>query len=455
MNTLVSNHLLAISAVLPANGWIALAVIVCAIVLWFTEIVPPPVTAMAVVAALPLFHVLTFDEAAAGLGQEIIWLIVSMLIMGVAVEETALAKRMAFGMLAMTKGNMKVTILVVIIAAFFLTFFVPNGMGRLGVLLPISIGLVEFLQEQAGENIKKSIMLAVTFVPYVSTVSLLSGASGSIYAAGLFDTMLGFKWSYLHWMAVMLPGSMFILFCLWIVLLRLFPLRQTVVEASWQYFEQAKQELGPISAAEIKLLVLYAVLILLWITKDLHGIPIAMSAVIVSILLFIPGIRLLEWKSAMYKVDWGVPILFAAGFAIANGLEKGGVMYAVSGLATRFFEGKSPFWLTITLMLVFTVIRIGFTHFTAMIASVLPIALTFAKGSPYNPVWVGMICVVASSLAYLFPAQSISNMTTYSLGYYSSRDMLFAGSMLTVIVIVVTMLAAFYYWPLVGLIIYK
>lgn len=214
------------------QGWAVLAILLFAIVLWFTEIIPPPVTGMTVIAALSLCHVLTFEEAASGLGQDIIWLIVAMLMMGVAVEETALGKRLAFTMLALTKGNLKTAILVVIAAAFLLTFFVPNGMGRLGVLLPISIGLVEFLQEQAGENIKKSIMLAVTFVPYVSTVSLLTGASGSIYAAGLFDSMLGFKWSYLFWAVVMVPGSLLILFLLWVLLLRMFPLKVTVLEGS-------------------------------------------------------------------------------------------------------------------------------------------------------------------------------------------------------------------------------
>lgn len=193
----------------------------------------------------------------------------------------------------------------------------------------------------------------------------------------------------------------------------------------------------------------------LWITKDLHQIPIALSAVVVSIFLFVPGMNLLDWKEAVKKVDWGIPILFAAGFALAGGLEKSGVVASLSSLAARLFAGMSPFYLAVTMMILFTLIRIGFTHYTAMVASVMPVIFTFAKGTPYNPVWLGMICVVASSMAYLFPAQSISNMATYSLGYYTSRDMLMSGGVLTVVVIAVTLLAAFFYWPIVGLTIYR
>ncbi|WP_221567224.1 anion permease [Alkalihalobacillus sp. TS-13] len=102
-------------------------------------------------------------------------------------------------------------------------------------------------------------------------------------------------------------------------------------------------------------------------------------------------------------------------------------------------------------MILFVLIRIVFTNFTAAAASLMPVALTVAIGSPFNPVWLGMICVVASSTSYLFPSQSAGNMTTYSLGYYSGRDMLILGLILTLVIIVFTLVAAFTYWPLLGI----
>ncbi|PAE14465.1 hypothetical protein CHH91_19375, partial [Virgibacillus sp. 7505] len=68
-----------------------------------------------------------------------------------------------------------------------------------------------------------------------------------------------------------------------------------------------------------------------------------------------------------------------------------------------------------------------------------------------NPVWLGMICLAACSTGFLFPSQSVGTMMTYALGYYTSQELLKVGAILTLSVIVITLLAAFLYWPLIGL----
>lgn len=55
------------------------------------------------------------------------------------------------------------------------------------------------------------------------------------------------------------------------------------------------------------------------------------------------------------------------------------------------------------MMILFVVIRLVYTNYAAMVASLMPIALTFAVSTPYNPVWLGMLCLVASSIAFMVP----------------------------------------------------
>lgn len=452
----IVSSLLIISPLLPVlpgmsgKGLTALIILFLGIILWLTKVVSPAVTSILIIVLFALFKVLTFEEATSGLGSEVVWLIIVMLSMGTAVEKTGLGHRITFYLLKRSNGQSSRTSFLMIFIAFLLTFFIPNGMARLSVLLPISTGLIEDSEGEEDVNFNKIIILIITYVPWICTVLLMTGSNGAIYASALFEQMIGYQWSYLHWMVVMLPIIVVTLFGLWIILNLLYPPKHGSIKQVQSFFEKGYSNLGGMKTGEKKLVILYLILIFLWMTKEQHGMSIAMSACLVGVFIFVPGIDLLNWKEAMRKIDWGIPILFAAGFSIASALQKSGVIVWLSDVATLLLADLPAFFLAITMMLVFVVIRIGFTHFAAMIASLLPVALTFAMATHYNPVWLGMIAVVASSMAYILPTQSISNMATYVLGYYSTRDMVKVGSLLTGVMIVVTVLFAYFYWPLLG-----
>lgn len=448
---LLSSPYLPAPDTMGTKGLITLAILMFGIVLWFTTIIPPAITGLVIIVLFPLFEILTFEESTSGLGQGVTYLIISILMLGVAVEKTEIDKRLALNMLLLAKGNTKLTIFMIIAVTFVLTFIIPNGFGRLAVMIPIAVGLIKCMQEEGGENIGKAIMLAVTFSPWISIAMLITGSTGAIYAVSLFEKMLDYKWGYIHWMVVMIPGTILILIALWLLVIWKFPAATKQIMKGQQYSLEEKKKLGPISKNEIKLILLYFGLIFLWITKEFHQISISMSAVLIVIFLFIPGFNLITWKEAKNKVDWSIPLIFAAGFTFALAFEKSGIVIWMAILADKMLGDLHIFSIALGLMLAFTIIRLGFINFTAMIASLLPVALTFAANTPYNPVWLGLICVVSSSLCFLFPSQSIGNMTTFPLGYYSSQDMFIIGGLLTLIVIIITLFMAFFYWPLVGL----
>ncbi|MCL7749231.1 SLC13 family permease [Halalkalibacter alkaliphilus] len=448
---LVASPLLTFSDSVDSNIFSAGAIFILGIILWITNVIPSSLTAVLLIVLFSVFDVLTFEEAASGLGNEIIWLVLAVLFMGIAVEKTGLDKRIAYSLLSLSKGSVKATLFNLIMSAFVLTFLIPNAVGRLAVLLPIGKGIIRSMEKEGGENIGKSIMLIVTYSPYVTAVALLTGASGSIYATGLFETMLGYSWNYLQWMIIMVPMIFVVLIALWLIVLFLFPSRASKISDSQEYFEQERKGMGPISTSERKLLCLYVLLIFLWITRDYHHLSISLSAVIVLVLMFLPGIKLLEWKESLKKVDWGVPILFAAGFAIANAFEKSGIVYLLSDVAVRFLQDFSIFILALSIMLIFVVIRLCFTNFNAMVATLMPVAISFAITTPYNPLWIGMISLIASSTAYLIPTQAIGSMMTFTLGYYNNKDMFKAGGLLTICIIFIALLFSFFYWPFVGL----
>ncbi len=447
----IGTLVLPLPEVLSASGWRSLGLLLLAIVLWLTSIVPTPVTSLIVMALLAITGILPFEQAAAALGKEEIWLILSMLIVGAAFEKYGLDRRIAYRLMIASGGRLRWMLLLLTALAFMLTFFISNAIGRITLLLPIAVGIVAAVGGRGGPHFPKLVFLIITFVPYAGAVSLMTGAGGSIYAVGLFRSMLGYHWDYLYWMVLMMPIVLLSIGVFWLILLWMYPVAKQPVLESLSFFRAEYGKLGPISLSEKKLVFLCLLLAFLWIGGQWHGLPIAVPALAVVCLMFLPGFRLLKWKETGRKVDWGITLLFAAGFALADGLQKNGVIDVMSDMAGNHFNHFSAFALALSMMIIFILIRIGFTNNSAMVASLMPIALTFATASSFNPVWLGMVCLVACSNGYFVPSQSAGSMSTFGFGHYNGKDYFLSGTILTVLMTAITLLAAFLYWPLVGL----
>ena len=153
---LIFSFYLPVPSLMGEKGWAALGLLLFAIVLWATQVIPAPITSLVVVVLTPLMGLLTFEEATGQLGNEIIWLIIAMLIMGAAVKKTSLDKRLAYQILYLAKGNAHITLLGLMIISFILTFFIPNAVGRVTVLLPIGLGIINNMEEKSGKNFSKA-----------------------------------------------------------------------------------------------------------------------------------------------------------------------------------------------------------------------------------------------------------------------------------------------------------
>lgn len=424
------------------------------IALWFFNIMPAPITGIILMILFSVFDILTFEEAVSGLGEPVIWLVVSVLFLGAAVENINLDQRIAYKTLSLFGKNEKNIVFIFILLGYFLTFLIPNSMARLSMLLPISQSVIGEIQTKDKENFCKVLILSITFVPYITTVAIMTGASGSIYAVGLFEASLDYQWSYLYWLLVITPITLSSLLVLWIALFFWFPIKNTDTTKIY-IFKEKLNEMGKATIKEKKLTIIYIILITGWITSQWHHFSISLISLIAMVVLFLPGVDIIKWEEARKKVDWGIPLLFAAGLSIALAFESGGVIDLVAQYIVYPMENVKPFLLSLCIMVVIVFIRIGFTNFNSMVASTMPIILTLGTVSDVNPIWLGMIYLIASSTSFLIPTQAIGSMTTYSLGYYSSQDYLKVGFPLTIAIVMVTLFAAFYYWPYIGLSIYE
>ena len=64
-------------------------------------------------------------------------------------------------------------------------------------MLPISLGMLNAMQVKKGSNIGKAMLLGISYASLIGSIGLPRCAISTVYAKGIFESMLGYSWSYI------------------------------------------------------------------------------------------------------------------------------------------------------------------------------------------------------------------------------------------------------------------
>lgn len=427
-----------------------LGVLGFAVVLWATGTLSATLVAVIMMVLWPLLGVLSFAEAVRGFGGTTVWLLIGIMLVAAAFNATGFDQRIALRLLDAAHGRARPTILWTVITLLVLTFLIPTGAGRAGVMLPIAQGMVRAARLERGSNVGRAIFLASALVSLQSGAALMTGSIATLYAAGVFEEMAGHRWTYLSWLALALPSVFLISLLACPVLLRLFPPEVDVLEGGREYLRAQMDGLGPMRPRELKVALLFGAMVLGWMTAQLHGLATEQVCLLAMLLMFLPPWPALSFEEGLKRVSWSTVVLFGSSLSLAVALERSQVMdVLVQGVGDMVPRGWPPIVIGLLGMLTVAGLRLGFPNTIALVATLLPAAMVAAASLDINPVWLGMLAVHASQILIL-PVQSPTSMTLYSAGYFSMPQMLRSGLIMAAVLVAVTVLSAQLYWPLLG-----
>jgi len=411
------------------------------------------VISLLIIVLIPLFGLGSFSESLEGFGQPFVWLLVSAFVFAAAMEKTGIGRRVAYTLLFYAKGIPTRTISYLFLSLITLGFFIPTSAGRTATILPIGIGIIETISDKNKSiNFAKHIILGITFISSFICWALLTGSNSSIYAVAVIENSVRYEWSYLYWFICNFPIMLIIVVCFSLILNKLFPLDVIIIPNGTTYIQSELESMGSMKSAERRILLLGIITILGWVTEPIHGISIPLVALIVSILSCIPKVGVQIWTEVAPKISWDTVILFAAGFAMANAFQRNQTAAWLATKITDIFPTMTPLESALFIMLLVLFLRLGFAEMLAITATILPITINLARIWGINPLWLIQITIIACSFSYFFPFQSTSNIITYNYKYYSEKDLIYTGLLLTPLIIFIVLMCALFYWPLIGLI---
>ena len=265
------------------------AVLACVLVLWLTESLPLPVTALLGTCLCIGLGIADARTALAPFADPIIFLFIGGFILARAMMIHRLDRRFALAILSLRWANGNQARL---LGAFggitaIISMWVSNSAAT-AMMMPIALGILRAIEDmrltdhnpsKTSDKLPKGsfstgMMLMVAFSASVGGISTPIGTPTNLIGIGLIKKLVGIDITFFRWMAIGIPLSIAMYGVLFVLLYRLHREKNPgngdiSHEHLKQYLQDEKASLGAWTQGQVNTLIAFGVAVALWITPGL------------------------------------------------------------------------------------------------------------------------------------------------------------------------------------------
>ena len=437
------------------QSWRLLAIFAATITGSIVRPIPGAAVVLLGVTALPVFGVLTINQALAGYADPVVWLVLAAFFISRGMIKTGLGRRIAFLFIkAIGKHSLGLSYALASTEAVLATVIPSTGARSGGIIFPIAKSLAEAYESRPGPTARRLgafLMASVYQCNVIVCAMFLTGQASNPIIARFAKEVTGFEITYARWaIAAIVPGLLCLLLVP-LVLYRVFPPEVRHTPGASALASAELTAMGPMKWSEWLMLLVFLLVAGLWMTNKVHGIDYAAVAMLGISVLLITGV--LDWEDLISeKAAWGVFIWYGGLIRMAEALGQ-------TGITKRFAEASASltagwkWWLALaSLLLIYFYAHYVFAsitaHVTAMFVPFLIVIL--AAGTPTY--------LAVLSLAYFSNlSASLTHYGTtpapiyFGAGYTTQRTWWSLGLISSLITIAVWSLIGFTWWKVLKL----
>lgn len=425
---------------------------------WISEAIPIPVTALLPLALFPALHAVPSATVSAAYANHLIFLFLGGFLIAMAMERWQLHRRIALHIVQRVGSGTNGILLGFMLATAFLSMWISNT-ATVMMMLPIGLAVVRQAEAQSHWQGKvfpfgATLMLGIAYAGSIGGIATLIGTPPNAILAGVYEQTYGAHIRFVDWMLFALPLSLLMLLVVWWYLARrAFPGASRALPGGRELVVSELQALGPMTVQERRVLMVFVLVALAWISHGFIRLP-ALALVTDSTIAILGGIALflvpagrgadgflLDWPTAV-RLPWDIILLFGGGFALASGFQQTGLTeWLGQQLSLLSGIGLLGMVLAVTALVIFLT---EVTSNTATASLMLPLMGALAAAAELHPLSLMAPAALAASCAFMLPVATPPNAIVYSSRYVSIQTMaktgfwvnLIAIGMLTLVVMV-------------------
>lgn len=460
------------------------AILAAVAVMWISEIVPLPVSAMLGAALCVVLGVADAKTVLAYFADPIVFVFIGGFMLARAMMIHGLDRRIALGFLSIPWiGSSQVRILAGLgLVTATISMWVSNS-AVTAMMLPIALGILGALHKvrldigkaKGPVDVQKwpyatGMMLMVAYAASIGGIGTPVGTPPNLIGIGLIRSATGIEISFFRWMSLTLPLFLVMAAALFILLylLHLVDMKSdkgrlkqeaitsppksgnpdnTIGRQLMDYIHQERNALGRWTWGQINTLIAFGVAVVLWIMPGIlqlpwfevpwlakwmnAHLPESIVAIIAAILLFALPVSLskrsftLNWPEAV-KIDWGTILLFGGGLALGSLMFKTGVAGEMGYGFTKFL-GVQTLWMLTGVSIAMAIVISEAASNTASANMIIPVVIAIAQAAGVSPLPPALGACLGASFGFMLPVSTPPNAIVYGSGLIPLPKMMRAG----------------------------
>lgn len=401
-----------------------------AIGLWITEAIPPFAVGILIIGFLvftmgsnPDIDVMQYVQT---WSDGVIWLFLGGFFLAEAMHKTQLDSSLLKFVLPKLGNNSKNVLLGLMMVTAVLSMLMSNTATTsmiLGAITPLIVNLGK------KAPLVRALIIGVPAAASLGGMGTIIGSAPNAIAVGALEAV-GITISFIEWMAIGIPAAMLLVFVFYKLLEKRYNLKNEVISLD---FLTSNEIVADKDEEETKIkknivIIILAGTLVLWLTSQWTGIPVAVVSGIPIVLLTMLGIIDSE---DVRKLPWDTLMLVAGGLSLGLAIQE-------QGIAQYFVQRIQYFHLNYYVMIVIfgyaSVLLSNFMSNTAATTILVPLGISLVTLIPgANVAFLPIVIGLTASCALFLPVSTPPNAVAFSLGVVEQKEF-FPGGLLAAIV---------------------
>ncbi len=432
---------------LSPEGYKVLCLFILCVSLWSTNLIPLSITSLLAIASVPLLGIMDASQAYSYFGNKAVFFILGVFILSAAMIACGLSTRISIWIMEHWSGTPGQLVTSIYCFAAFSSCFMSEHAVAV-ILFPVIHEIAQSLNLKRDNSVfGKSMYFAMAWGCIIGgTMTVLGGGRVLLGVEMLEKATAGQQTlGILQYTKLSFPLVILLLAGGWVALKVLFPSDIQNIDRARKALKQKATVMGKLTFQEKGIALVMGATLFCWFGYG-DQLGLANIAIISIVLLFV--LNLITWKMVEDHINWAIVLMYGGAICLGEVMSESG---AALWLAQQIFSGLIES--SVVFLLVIALLSTLFTTFmsnSAVIAILLPTAISMSPAYGINPALATMTVILPSNFAFILPVATPASALAYSSRFLNLKEMIWSGSILSLMGLVFYLFLLMFYWPMIG-----
>jgi sodium-dependent dicarboxylate transporter 2/3/5 len=432
---------------LSPEGYKVLCLFILCVSLWSTNLIPLSITSLLAIASVPLLGIMDASQAYSYFGNKAVFFILGVFILSAAMIACGLSTRISIWIMEHWSGTPGQLVTSIYCFAAFSSCFMSEHAVAV-ILFPVIHEIAQSLNLKRDNSVfGKSMYFAMAWGCIIGGAMTVLGGGRVLLGVEMLEKATAGQQTLgiLQYTKLSFPLVILLLAGGWVALKVLFPSDIQNIDRARKALKQKATVMGKLTFQEKGIALVMGATLFCWFGYG-DQLGVANIAIISIVLLFV--LNLITWKMVEDHINWAIVLMYGGAICLGEVMSESG---AALWLAKQIFSGLIES--SVVFLLVIALLSTLFTTFmsnSAVIAILLPTAISMSPAYGISPALATMTVILPSNFAFILPIATPASALAYSSRFLNLKEMIWSGSILSLMGLVFYLFLLMFYWPMIG-----